>query len=64
MGAVVSTQRKKPLLAKELRDALQAAQEHLNYVGYGDVWERDCARQSKLEERINAALERAAKELK
>lgn len=39
-----------------LREALQAAQQHLEYCGYGDKWERECAVESNLEERINSAL--------
>ncbi len=43
-----------------LRAALTAAQEHLDYCGYGDSWERECARKAKLEEQIDTALEKTA----
>lgn len=38
---------------------LQAASNHLEYCGYGDKWERECATAEKLEEKITAALEEA-----
>ena len=38
----------------KLHKALQAASEHLNYCGYGDSWERECA--EGLEDQIDAAL--------
>ena len=40
----------------ELREALQLASDHLDYCGYGDSYERECARESKLEEKIEQAL--------
>lgn len=40
-----------------LRAALQAAADHLDYCGYGDRWESECARSEKLEERIEKALD-------
>jgi hypothetical protein len=36
--------------------ALEAAQAHLSYCGYGDSWERECAMADKLPEKIEAAL--------
>ena len=45
--------------APDLLEALEAAQEHLDYCGYGDSWERECAKDSKLEERIEAAIKKA-----
>ena len=39
-----------------LREALLAAEDHLSYCGYGDSWERECAREQKLPEKIEAAL--------
>lgn len=45
--------------APDLLAALKAASEHLDYTGYGDSWERECAREEKLEERINAAISKA-----
>lgn len=41
------------LLFETLRDAA----EHLNYCGYGDKWERECAKEGKLQERIESALQ-------
>jgi len=40
-----------------LREALEAAQEHLDYCGYGDSWERECAEISGLPTQIEKALE-------
>jgi hypothetical protein len=40
----------------ELLEALEAASEHLDYVGYGDSWERECAHHARLPERIAAAI--------
>lgn len=48
-------------LIKELTNVLQSASDHLDYCGYGDSWERECARESKLEEKITASLEKANK---
>ena len=42
---------------KVLREALEAAEQHLDYCGYGDQWERICARLEKLPEKIRAALQ-------
>lgn len=42
---------------KEIAEALQAAVEHLDYCGYGDSYERECAREDKLPEKLEAALE-------
>ena len=41
----------------ELYDALKEASAHLDYCGYGDRYERDCARESGLMEKIEKALE-------
>jgi hypothetical protein len=43
-------------LEKQLLEALAAANDHLDYCGYGDKWERECAVAAKLEEKIAAAL--------
>lgn len=43
-------------LERQLFDALTDASSHLEYCGYGDKWERECAREQKLEEKIIAAL--------
>ena len=40
-----------------LREALEAASDHLDYCGYGDAWERECAIHHKLSDKINNALE-------
>lgn len=46
-------------LEEKLRDTLQDASDHLDYVGYGDSWERSCAEESKLSDRIAATLKEA-----
>lgn len=38
----------------KLHDALQAAKDHLEYCGYGDSWERECA--EGLSDQIEEAL--------
>jgi hypothetical protein len=43
-----------------LVEALQDAEGHLEYCGYGDRYERECAEESKLPEKIAAALDLAA----
>jgi hypothetical protein len=40
----------------DLVEALEAAKEHLEYCGYGDSWERECAFDAKLPERIAEAI--------
>lgn len=42
---------------RKLAEALRDAEAHLDYCGYGDSWERECARDDKLPERIEEALE-------
>jgi hypothetical protein len=42
---------------KLLTEALEAAYQHLEYCGYGDSWERECATAAKLPEQIEDALE-------
>lgn len=42
-----------------LVEALQAASDHLDYCGYGDKWERECAQAGGLEAKITKALELA-----
>lgn len=49
------------ILETKLLEALEAARDHLEYCGYGDSWERECAEESKLAEQISAAIS-AAKE--
>lgn len=46
-------------LIRRLTKALQAASDHLDYCGYGDNWERECAKESKLPQAIEAALNAA-----
>jgi hypothetical protein len=43
----------------ELLAALEAASEHLDYVGYGDSWERECAHDARLPEQISEAITKA-----
>ena len=43
-------------LIKQLGEALNAAQKHLDFCGYGDAWERECAEESGLEDTIQSAL--------
>ncbi len=50
---------KKEVIAFALRDltvALEAARDHLEYCGYGDSWERECARDSGLSKQIEDAI--------
>lgn len=49
-------------LVKELYDTLKEAHDHLCYCGYGDSWERECAEEAKLDEKIEKALKRAEEE--
>lgn len=42
-------------MVKLLGETLILAQEHLDYCGYGDSWERECAIESKLEDKIDSA---------
>lgn len=44
-------------LIQQLVDALQEASDHLEYCGYGDNWERECALEAKLPQKIELALE-------
>ncbi len=44
----------------DLLEALKAASDHLDYCGYGDSWERECAVASGLEKQIEDALEKAS----
>lgn len=49
-------------LEQQLLEALKAASAHLDYIGYGDAWERSVAEWGKLAEKIDAAIEAAEKE--
>ena len=50
----------KPTAEETIRDtllkALIAARGHLDYCGYGDGWERECAEEQGLEKQIEAAI--------
>lgn len=48
-------------LLEELFDALEEAEGHLDYCGYGDSWERECA--GDLQQRLTDVLERARRAL-
>lgn len=41
----------------QILSALESAYNHLNYCGWGDTWERECAKDSKLPEQIEKALD-------
>lgn len=41
----------------QLVHALSEARDHLDYCGYGDKWERECAKESGLQELIEDTLE-------
>jgi len=43
-------------LPKMLAEALRDAADHLEYCGYGDRWERECARDAGLPKKIEEAL--------
>ncbi len=43
----------------ELLEALKQAEAHLEYTGWGDGWERECAREAKLPELVRAAIAKA-----
>lgn len=43
-------------IINQLADALEQASSHLDYCGYGDAWERECAEAAGLEKTIADAL--------
>ena len=47
--------------APDLLEALQCALDHLEYCGYGDSWERECALtgEDPLDKKIEAAIAKA-----
>lgn len=53
---VIDTQRK---LIEQLIATLKDAERHLDYCGYGDSWERSCARESGLAQKIRKTLDDA-----
>lgn len=46
-------------LEEQLFNVLTDAEQHLEYCGWGDSWERECAYDSKLPDRVTAALKAA-----
>ena len=46
-------------LETTLLEALREAKEHLEYCGYGDKWERECAKEAGLEKKLEAAIDAA-----
>ncbi len=48
---------------KKVKSALEEAETHLDYIGYGDNWEREVAKEQGLANIIEAALT-TARELK
>lgn len=42
-------------------EALQDAESHLSYCGYGDSWESECAYKENLPDKIEKALSAASK---
>lgn len=55
--AVVQENERLRQRVKELGAALRSAQEHLEWCGYGDSYESECARNQGLPELIEKALE-------
>ena len=47
-------------IMKSLYEALNDADQHLDFCGYGDSWERECAMYDKLPEKIGKALTEAS----
>ena len=43
-------------LNKRLVEGLKKARDHLEYCGYGDNWERECAKEAGLPDLIDALL--------
>lgn len=48
---------------KKLIEALEAANNHLDWIGWGDSYERGCANDDHLPEKIQEALETGNKAL-
>lgn len=46
----------KDKLIRKLHNALSDAQKHLEFCGYGDRYERECATEEKLPDKIEEAL--------
>lgn len=49
---------------KQLALLFQEARSHLEYCGYGDNWERECAKEDKLPERLEKMATRIEQILK
>jgi hypothetical protein len=45
--------------APDLLEVLKLAEQHLEYCGYGDSYERECARDEKLPQKIATAIAKA-----
>jgi hypothetical protein len=41
---------------KDVQEAFQEASSHLDYTGYGDKWERECAEHANLPEKVSNGL--------
>lgn len=50
-------------MIQKLLEVLEAAYDHLEYCGYGDSWERECARDANLPNKIYSTLEEGKKHL-
>lgn len=50
-------------LIKQLADALEKANDHLDWIGWGDSYERECATNAGIQTEVEAALEAAKKVL-
>lgn len=46
---------------KKLAELFKEAVNHLDYCGYGDNWERECAMVDKLPQRLDKMVERVDK---
>lgn len=49
-------------ISKVLFEALFEAKDHLEYCNYGDAWERECAIDDGLREKIESAIDLYRKE--
>ena len=49
------------MVAAEILELLTEAEQHLEYCGYGDNWERECADASKLPERLSTVIAKYSK---
>lgn len=51
-------------LSQKLLEALVKAEQHLSWCGYGDSYERDCAKDDKLPEFLESVIKEATELLK